>query len=52
MYVEVVATVAQSLGHLSSEDHDTCSLAMLTIVNEVLGETNGTDIDKAIEIVL
>lgn len=52
MYVDVVATVAQSLGHLSSEDHATRSSAMLTIVNEVLGETNGTDVDRAMEIVL
>jgi hypothetical protein len=52
MYVGVVATVAQSLSQLSSEDHATRSSAMLTIVNEVLGETNGTDIDRAMEIVL
>ena len=52
MYVGLVATVAQSLSQLSSEDHATPSSAMLTIVNEVLGETNGTDIDRAMEIVL
>ena len=52
MYVDVVAAVAQSLSQLSSEDHATRSSAMLTIVNEVLGETDGTDIDRAMEIVL
>jgi hypothetical protein len=52
VYVSVVATVAQSLGHVSSEDHATRSSAMLTIVNEVLGETDGTDTDRAMEIVL
>ena len=52
MYVDVVAKVAQSLSQLSSEDHATRSSAMLTIVNEVLGETDGTDIDRAMEIVL
>ena len=52
MYEGVVATVAQSLSQLSSEVHDTRSSAMLTIVNEVLGETNGTDVDRAMEIVL
>ena len=52
MYVGVVATVAQSLSQLSSEDHAIRSSAMLTIVNEVLGETNGTDVDRAMEIVL
>ena len=52
VYVDVVAEVAQSLGQLSSQDHATRSPAMLTIVNEVLGETNGTDIDRTLEIVL
>ena len=52
MYVGVVAMVAQSLSQLSSEDHAIRSSAMLTIVNEVLGETNGTDIDRAMETVL
>lgn len=52
VYVSVVATVAQSLGQLSSEDHATRSSAMLTIVNDALGETNGADIDRAMEIVL
>lgn len=52
VYVSVVATVTQSLSQLSSEDHATRSSAMLTIVNEVLGETNDTDIDRAMEIVL
>ena len=52
VYVDVVAEVAQSLSQLTSEGHATRSSAMLTIVNEVLGETNGTDIDGAMEIVL
>ena len=52
MYMGVIATVAQSLSQLSSEDHATRGSAMLTIVNEVLGETNGTDVDRAMEIVL
>jgi hypothetical protein len=52
IYVGVVAMVAQSLSQLSSEDHAVRSSAMLTIVNEVLGETDGTDIDRAMESVL
>jgi hypothetical protein len=52
MYVGAVAKVAQSLRQLSSEDHQTRSSAALSIVNEALGESNGTDIDRAMEIVL
>ena len=51
-YAHTVAAVAHSLQQLSSEDHQTRSSAALSIVNEALGESNGTDIDRAMEIVL
>ena len=51
-YAHTVAAVARSLHQLSSEVHQTRSSAVLSIVNEVLGDMGDTDTDRSVEIAL